>query len=802
MPQARKRAANAIRRMLKPLDLKLLRDMGKAKGQMVAVAVVMACGLAMMIMARSLILSLESTRSRYYSQHRFADVFCDLKRAPNALRTRLSEIDGVASLETRVIGTAKLDLPGLAEPAEGTILSLPDDRPQQLHLLHLRSGRLPEVGGHNEVVVGEAFANAHGFTPGDVIDATIRGARERLKIVGVGLSPEFVFEARAGETLPDNRRFGVFWMNERELATALELDGAFNNVIVDLAPGASAASVMAELDRLLEPYGGLMAYGQKDQVSAIRLDDELRVLRGLSVAFPAVFLSIAAFMASAVLTRLVRLQREQIAQLKAFGYSSLQVGVHYLKFAVVIVAVATLLGGLAGAWLGGNVVNIYHRFFRFPSLTFHLDWAMFGVAFIVSGGAAFLGVIGAVRQAVGLPPAEAMRPEPPSEFRQSWIERLGFQHLVGTSFRMALRNLERRPWQAFFTAAGLALATGIPVVPGAMRDGINHIMSFTWDHGRRQDVTLTLLEPGSASALSDIRKLPGVMQAEPFRTVSARLRFGHLSRRVGITGMPMESTLNRVLDADGEPVPLPPDGLLISAKLAEVLGARPGDRLLLEVQEGRRPTVEAVVHGTITDFAGLAAYMEIGALRRLMREGGTVSGAHLSVDEARWPEFLEQVREAPRVAGLMITKSIRASFSKTTAEMIGAITMIYFSFAIIVSFGVVYNSARIALSERSRDLATLRVMGFTQREVASVMLGELALLTLVALPVGLGIGSLIAQGIISTASSETLRLPLVLTMRSYASAVLIVCLSSALSFALVSRRLQQLDLLGVLKARE
>ena len=353
------------------LDLKLLRDIGKMKGQMFAVGMIMACGLAMMMMMRSLIFSLESTRDTYYAQHRFADVFCDLKRAPNALRTRLAELPGVAAVETRVSGKVTLDLPGLAEPADGTIISIPDDRPQQLHTLFIRRGRLPELGSRDEVVVGEAFAEAHGFEPGNEIAAIIHGARQTLKIVGIALSPEYVFEARPGDTLPDNRRFGVFWMNERELANAFQLDGAFNSVLVDVAPGAHNAPVMEALNRVLAPYGGLIAYDRADHASAKRLNDEINILGALSVAFPTVFLSIAAFMSSAVLTRLVRLQREQIAQLKAFGYSSRQVGAHYLKFALVIVAFAMVVGGIAGVWLGGNVVLIYHRFFRFPSLTFH-----------------------------------------------------------------------------------------------------------------------------------------------------------------------------------------------------------------------------------------------------------------------------------------------------------------------------------------------------------------------------------------------------------------------------------------------
>ena len=785
-----------------PLNLKLLRDVGHMKGQMFAVGIVMACGLAMMIMARSLIFSLESTRDAYYERNRFADVFSNLKRAPNSLRSRLAEIPGVAAAETRVVGGMTLDLPGLAEPADGTILSLPEDRPQQLNLLYLRRGRLPEVGSHNEVVAGEAFALAHGFVPGNTVQATIYGARQTLKIVGIALSPEYVFEARAGETLPDNRRFGVFWMNERELANAFDLDGAFNNVLLDVAPGGDRVSVIKELDRLLAPYGGLVAYDRRDHPSALRLNDEIGVLRALAVVFPVVFLSIAAFMSSAVLTRLIRLQREQIAQLKALGYSSREIGMHYAKFALVIVMIGTVIGGIAGMWLGTGVVSVYHRFFRFPSLTFHPNYSAIGIALIVSSSSALVGVLGAVGQAMRLPPAEAMRPEPPADFHESFAERIGLAKLVSPAFRMALRNLERKPWQAVFTTLGLALATGIPIVPGAMRDGINHLLGFQWDQAQRQNVTVHFIEPGSASALTDLLHLPGVMIAEPFRSAPARLRFGHRSRRLGVSGLPLNATLNRVLDANGTPLALPPDGLLVSAKLAEILGAKVGDRISLEIQEGRRPTVEATIEGLITDYTGIIAVMEIDALHRLLREGGSISGAHLAVDAALWPRFLDEVKEAPRIGSLGIKEASRASFRKTTAESIGLIQTLYFSFATVVAFGVVYNSARIALSERSRDLATLRVIGFTHREVASVLVGELALLTLIAIPIGLAIGSGLAYGIVTAASTETVRLPLVLTSRSYSTAVLILLLSSAASFAVVSLRLHKLDLLGVLKAHE
>lgn len=787
---------------MRALDRKLVRDLGQMKGQIVAVALVMACGLTMMIMARGLISSLEIAKRHYYNTHRFADVFGDLKRAPNSLRPRLAQISGVAAVETGVKGGLVLNLPGMKEPANGVIHSLPDKGPQQLNALFLRGGRLPETGGAREVAVGEAFALAHHFEPGDTFEATLQGARQRFRITGIVLSPEYVYETRAGESIPDNRRFGVFWMRERELAKALDLEGAFNQVAVDLAPGADSRAVMAELDRLLEPYGGLGAYDHRYHASARQLDNRLQVLRGFAVVFPTVFLSVAAFMTSAMLTRLVRLQREQIAQLKAFGYSSRQVGWHYFKYALVMVVIATVIGSVAGLWLGHNVVIIYRRFFRFPELAFHPDWPAIGIALAASAGTSFLGVLGAVRQAIRLPAAEAMRPEPPAAYRPSVLERFGLRNLVSPVFRMALRNLERRPWQSFFTALGLALATAIPIVPGAMRDGIAYLMDFQWSIAQRQDVSVGFIEPASFGALSDLRHLPGVLSVEPFRNVPARLRHGHREYRGGVMGLPRMARLNRLLDERGQPVALPLSGLLLSAKLAEILEVRPGDLIRLEVQEGRRPVLEAVVAGVVTDYTGVSAYMEIQALRRLLREGNSVSGAHLAVDPAQWDRFLAEVKERPRIGNLTFSQEARASFNKTTGEMMGVVQAIYFGFAVIVSFGVVYNGARIALSERARDLATLRVIGFTHREVAAIMIGELALLTWLALGPGLYIGSELAAALVRSASSETLRMPLVLTARTYATAVLIVLLSSGLSFAVVSRRIRHLNLIGVLKAKE
>ena len=787
---------------MRALNRKLLRDLWGMKGQMAAVALVMACGLMVMIMARGLVRSLETTRDGYYASHRLAHVFCDLKRAPNAMRGRLSRIDGVSALETRVRGTLTLNLPGLDEPGDGLILSLPDGRETAVNRLHLRQGRLPEPLNAHEVVISEHFADAHGFVPGHTLDATIHGARNRLVIVGIGMSPEFVYETRPGETVPDSHRYGVFWMSEGALAAAFDLEGAFNSVILTLAPGAGPEPVKKALDRILAPYGALVSYDRSEHVSAKIVDDEIATLSAFAIAFPVIFLAIAAFMTSAALTRLVRLQREQIAQLKAFGYSSWTVGLHYLQFALAAVLAATLLGSVVGLLLGLNLVDVYRRFFQFPHLAFRPDWTALVLALAASSAAVFAGVLAAVRQAVTLPPAEAMRPEPPARFEPSFLERLGLIRLLSPVQRMALRNLERKPWQAFFTAFGLAMAAAIPMVPGAMGDGIDYLMDFQWRLAQRQDATVTLIEPGSPASLHALAAMPGVMYAEPFRTVPGRIVNGLHQRRIGLTGRLPDGRLNLLLDDQGRPVDLPLAGLLLSEKLAQVLALSPGDPVRIEVQEGGRPVLESFLAGTITDFAGVGAYMDFHALGRLMGEERVVSGAYLTLDANRRKDFLKEVADTPAIASAVYTSAARESFKAAMGDMMGVVQSVYFTFAVIVSCGVVYNGARIALSERTRDLATLRVLGFSEGETTIILLSELIFLTLVALPPGLWIGSELARILVMAANTETVRMPLVLTDRAYATAAFIVLSSSLASFLVVGRRIKKLQLLSVLKAPE
>lgn len=686
--------------MIAYLDLKLIRDLRRLKGQAIAVSLVMACGLAMLIMARSLIFSLESTRAEYYQSHHFADLFALLKRAPNHMLAQVAAIPGVAAAQSGISQQVTLDIPGLDEPATGLVRSLPDFGTTELNRLFLRAGSWLKPGGRGEVLVGEAFADANYLRPGDTITMLMNGRLQKFRIAGLVLSPEFIFESRPGSALPDNRSYGIFWMPYEELSRAFDLYGAFNYLALSLAPGASEPQVIAAIDRLFVTYGGHGAYGRSDHASHIRVSDEIRVLQTLSIGFPLVFLSVAAFMTNAVLSRLVALQREQIAILKAFGFANREIAIHYLKFVLVLVGVGTVLGCLGGVFLGTRLVQMYHIFFRFPELSFHLDGSAMVISLLVATAAALAGVFSSLKRAARLPPAEAMRPEPPASYRPAFVERTGIAHWLSHTFRIAVRNLERKPMQALFTVAGLALATGILIIPNAFRDSVREVLEFQWDVVQRQDVSLGLVEPWSEAVIHPLRQLPGVVSMESFRSAPVRIHFGHHHRQIGLQGMSPADEHQRVVDAKAHQIHIPPQGLVVSAKLADVLGAHPGDLLRIEVLEGRRPVVTVPLVGMSEDFAGITARMDRGALNRLLGEGDLINGASFCVDAAQRAGFLQSLKRIPKVSWVAVKESMRDNFRKTTAASINLIQSIYLMFATVVAFGVVYNNARISLAER------------------------------------------------------------------------------------------------------
>ena len=719
------------------------------------------------------------------------------------MRDRIGDIAGVAQVETRVVVDVTLDVEGLSEPATGRLISIPARRRSMLNDIVIRRGRYIDGTRPDEVIVNEGFALAHNLTPGDTVTAVINGRRRDLEVVGFGLSPEFIYTIRPGELIPDNTRFGVFWMERRALASAFDMEGGFNDVTLSLMPGAREEEVIQQLDTLIESYGGFGAIPRALQLSHWSLSQELNGLQGVGQVVPLIFLSIAAFLLNVVLTRMVSVQREQIAALKALGYTNAAIGWHYTKWALAIALTGAVIGTAAGAAMGNAMMSIYNELFQFPALTYRLLPSVVTSGVLISLLADVLGAATGVRRAVRLPPAEAMRPQPPARYRVSLVERLGIQGLLSQPARIVLRNIQRQPVRSLASVTGIAFSVAMLIAGTFSLDAMDEMMDVQFSVAQHQDVTVTFVEAASAAARHELQRMPGVLTVESTRSIPARLRFGSRSRQLAISGLPEVPRLSRVLEVtDLSPVTLPPDGLVVSRKLAEILAIDRGDVVRVEVLLGARPVREVVVADVVKEYMGLSAYMEINSLRRLLRESETLSGGFITVDPSRLDALYRVLKATPVVAGVTLKGAALESFEETFAENINVMIFFNVLFAGIIAWGVVYNAARMSLSERSRELASLRVIGFTRAEISSILLGELAVLTCVAIPAGLLVGYGLAALVVTLFDTELYSFPLAVAPRTYALSTLAVLTATVLSGLLVRRKLDSLDLVEVLKTRE
>jgi len=788
---------------MRTLTRKLLRDLVSMWGQVLAIAVVMAGGVAIYVMSAGTLDTLRETRAQYYRSHRFPQVFADLKRAPDSLARRVAAIDGVNLVETRVLAPANIEILGFADPITARIQSIPDGAQPLLGRLHLRRGRLPDPTRDNEILAGDSFAEAHGLSPGDTLTAVINGRKRRLIITGIALSPEYIIQIAPSATLPDFKRYGMFWMGRRALGAAYGMEGAFNSLALTLERGASEQDVIARLDDLLRPYGGLGAIGRADQMSHRYLSEEFRQLAQMAFLYPLIFMSVALFLLNVVLGRLIGTQREQIAALKAFGYSNFAIGLHYAQYALGISALGTAGGIGAGLWMGGKLTGLYQDFYRFPELVGALRPEIVFTAFGAALAASLVGTARAVRRAALLPPAEAMRPEPPASYRISLLERLGLQRLFSQPDRMIARNLERRPVKAALTVLGIAMACAVLMVGMFFGDAVGEMLRHQYYETSREDLAVAFTEPCSRGALYELQSLPGAHGAEPYRIVPVRLKYGHRSYRTQIQGLTAGATLHRLVDAHGDSVPLPETGLVLTDYLArEILGVGPGDIVTVEALEGSRPVRDVRVVGVVAEYLGVSGYMALPALNRMMREGHAVSGVYLATDATQVGDLYGRLNKRPRVAGATARKNAIRNHMETMDRQVLVFGFFATLLAGAIAFGVVYNSARIALAERSRELASLRVLGYTRGEVAYILLGEMAALTLAAIPVGFVLGRALCQVIISGIQTDIFRIPQVISPSTYAFAALVVLASSLVSALIVARRLAGLDLVGVLKTKE
>ncbi|MBR9842467.1 MAG: ABC transporter permease [Rhodobacteraceae bacterium] len=787
---------------MRALDHKLMRDLWRIRGQAGAIALVVAVGVSLLIMMSGMLQSLRETRVQYYESYRLAEVFAPVTRAPARVIERVADLPGVAAAEGRIQGAALLDMPGQALPVRAIALSLPRSMEPRLNALYLKEGRFLSAGHMDEVVVLESFARAHDLALGDHLTATMQGSRRTFQIVGFAAAPEYLFTTAPGEFVPDDARFAALWMHEEALAAAFDLKGAVNEVLIELERGANAQDVLTRVDHLLDRYGGQGAYERKDSMSDRFISEEISGLVATSVVVPPIFLGVAAFLLYIVITRLVQAEREQIGLIKAFGYTDFEVALHYFKMVLVIAVVGAAMGCAIGLWGGRFMAGLYQSVYHFPFLVFRVEPSSLVTGVITSILAASAGGIFVLRGVFRLTPAVAMRPPAPMDFSRTGALNNRLRRWLDQPTRMVLRRILRNPGRIGGAVLGIAVGMGLSSAQMSVMSGFDDTLDLTFGVIDRSDVAVSFFEPMPAATAYAMAHLPGVIEVEPMRSVSAVLRNGRESYRGSVTGLVENARLNRAVRKDMSDITMPAQGIVLARALADTLNIGPGETLRVEVLDGRRPVIEVQVAEVAQTLLGAPAYMRFEGLNRALGEWGRVSAVYLRVDAAEMDALYAALKEMPTVAGVTQREDARAAMQKLMDTGAGAMRYVMAAIAGVITFGIVYNAARIAFGEQSRDLASLRVMGFTRGETSYVLLGELVVVVLLAVPLGIGIGYYLSFLIAAGFSTDLYQIPTGFRAEAFGFAGVAVLLATVISGALVRRDIDKVDLVETLKTRE
>ncbi|XZE17524.1 FtsX-like permease family protein [Pirellulaceae bacterium SH449] len=787
---------------VRPLDRMLLSDLTKLWRQWLAISLLLACGIALFVMSTSTAHSLQTSRQIYYKEYRFADLFAWFVRAPEGIVERIAAVPGVDRAEGRIVQPALLDIPGMIEPASCRLVSIERESGNRLNDLALSRGRFPSARERNEIVISEPFAEAHQLNPGDTLVANIGGKRERLSIVGIGLSPEYIYAVQPGMLLTDNRRFGVFWMHRQQMEAAFNMDGAINQISVTLFADASPRIVMEEMERLLRRYGCRGVDTRSEQESDQRVSDELHQMASMSLITPSIFLAVTAFLFHIILTRLVKQQTDQIAMLRAFGYREIDIVRHYLKLIALPLGVGIFVGIAIGVRLSWWTIDLYLQFFRFPEPQYLIAYPQLIVAVIIAGSTAILGGFSALRHAVRLQPATAMRPESPMRIGTHWFDSHRLGRYLPILVRLILRRLSSKPTTTGFSLLGIAFGIAILVVGSFLEGTIDFVMDTQFGRSQRQDIMISFRDPLAKESMLDAKHITGVIHVEPFRSVPVRMRNGSREHRLAILGLEPDSELFRVLDAERQPITVGiSGGLTITQNLADKLQVRLGDEVEIEISETDFRIRVVPITAVFPNFTDPAAYMARLDLHRLLQEGERISGVFLQIDRNRTSEMYKEIKETPEIASVLDNRASKENFQELIDSTTRVMRLINALFGCLIACGVMYNSALINLLDSQRDLATLRVLGFSKREVAMVLVGELALLTMLAIPIGLPIGTLLSYIVTLSLDTETHRFPLIISRRTYMDATLILSGAAMLASIVVYRMSLKIDLLAVLKEK-
>lgn len=782
--------------MVKTLNQKLLRDLKKIKFQVLSISLIIGSGIMYLMGSLISYKSLLLARDLFYKDYKLANGYHYSQFAPQSIIPIIRKLPGVLEVEERVSERVTIECKEKSRTAKGKILSIT----QNLNQLYIERGTLPLKS--SEVAINSSFAKSNQLHPGDTLTILLGGRKVQLQITAIVQSPEFVYIFPEGGFLPDNKNYGILWAQKRTLETLLNRTGAFNEILFhfQFKNQVEKERTYFAIQQLMDKYASFGVISLDKLPSYSLLNNEFNQLKTTALFLPFIFIFVSSFILQMVLNRIVSKEREQIATLKANGMTSWEIGFHYFLIALIVCSIGTTLGILLGIYLGDVFVDLYSEYFYFPNLQPILPIESIFVAIIFGFSSGVIGFWTAFRKVNQLQPASAMRPPTPETYKNIQIESwLSNSHL---EWKMVLRNLLKSPIRTILSIVGLSFAIMILILGNFLKDNVDYMVHLQYNIIQREDIMLNFSTLQFISLENHFLNKIGILYTEPIRFVPIRLKKRGIHKETVLYGLEENPILRRIVNDKYNSIPIPKNGILMNKNIANELQIKPGDKVWVEVLEGNQSKFYVFVAGVIEEVLGQGIYISRKLLNKKLKESNVFNQLYIQLDPNKEKFFIQKWKNYPAVATITSKRELVQSFQEVLQRSLLATSIFIMLFTSIIGIGIIYNLAMIILAERIYEMGTLRILGFHTWEIFKILIGEIVLLIMVAIPIGIYLGNILAFWVINLNEGDDFKIPVKIFPKSYFTALGFACLTSSVSFWIIYKKIKEMNLLSVLKIRE
>lgn len=787
---------------MKILFRNLLRDIKKSKGQFISILIIVILGVTFYTAINSAFRNLSNSSMKYYEEYRLADIWVDLYNAPIGIREKVINIPGVKAVSGRIIKDASINIS--KESATLRFITLPDVKLDIVNDIAMKSGRYFSEGDSNQCILDEDFFKANNLNLGEYIYPIINGNKVKLKIVGTAKSPEFVYTLKdSSEIMADNKKFGIVYIKQSFGEGIFASNGSINNMSVQIYSGSDIEKIKDDIKRTLKNYGVKSVIDREEQTSSKMISSEIKQLKAMGGTFPIIFFMVASVIIYIMMGRMVENQRTQIGVLKAIGFTNLQVLAYYMSYSALVAFIGSLIGAIAGTYMGASMTKLYNQYFNLPLGEIKIYGEFVLPAFLLTLSFCLFAGYNSCKAIFKIMPSEAMRQKAPDNGKKIILERINFiWKNISYLGKIITRNLFRYKKRALLTSFGVIFASAILLVALSMKDSMDFMIEHQYSNIQNYDIKIRFSNLINTEELNNIRNIGHVKEIEPVLETGVEISNGWRTKQVGFTVLVKDAQMYRVEDMKGNIVSLPQNGLLISEKLADILGIKLNDSVNVKFYFPGKEKKEMLVKGIVVQYLGLSIYTSMDSLNSLLGEGMIVNSAVLKLDDIKFEnEVKDKLRNIPKVASLESKTDSLNALLKAMGAM-GASIGVYITLAGILLSAVLYNIATINIFERQRELATLKVLGFSNNEVKKLIFTENYIITIFGMIIGLPFGKWLGAYLMKSSSTDAYTIPYVIEFKTYIIAIIITLLFTVITNLTLIKKIKAIDMIEVLKNKE